>query len=405
MTQYQINVSKEILHHLFSSNDTGLRELLTQVLDQILEQQRTEQINAEHYERTDERQGYRNGYKPHKLVTRVGTITLRVPQIRNGVFSTDLFKRYQRSEQALVLALMEMVLKGVSTRDVSDITAELCGTEFSATTVSELCKNLDPIVQSWSNRPLHGKKYPFLLVDALVIRIRYEHRITSFSALIGVGVDEEGYREVLGLMIGDSESEATWTSFFQSLKNRGLRGVDLVVSDNHRGLVKAVKTSLQGIGWQRCQVHFLRNILGVCPKARQRELAGYLKAVFNAPDIETARKLKAETQAKFAKAAPKAIQVLDSGFEEAVTVFQLPEYYRRRLRTTNCLERLIEEIRRRERVIRIFPNEASAFRLIGALLMEQSDTWITGKRYLSMTEYFQTCKDLASTQSTVVSLY
>lgn len=388
MTQYKINVDQNILHHLFSSNDEGMKNLLEQILNQILEHQRTEQVNAEEYERTEQRQGYRNGYKPRKLTTRVGTITLKIPQIREGVFSTELFNRYQRSEQALVLALMEMVVKGVSTRKISAITEELCGTEFSASTVSNLCKELDPIVTGWNERPLKDSVFPFLIVDALVIKIRDDHRIRSFSSLIATGVNQEGYREILGMMIGDSESEESWSKLFSWLKTRGLKGVDFVVSDHHQGLVKAIATQFQGATWQRCQTHFTRNILGVCPKHLKGKLHGNLRSIFEAPDKETAKEILKTTIKSYETTASKSMDVLEQGFEDATAVLLLPQYYRKRLRTTNSVERLNEEIRRREKVIRIFPNEASAYRLIGALLMEQHEVWSTGRKYFEMDEYW-----------------
>lgn len=389
MTQYQVTVNDEILHHLFSGNDEGLKELLTQVLDQILEYQRTEQLQADRYERNDGRQGYRNGYKPRKIATRVGTLTLRVPQIRDGVFSTELFRRYQRSEQALVLALMEMVVNGVSTRKVAKITEELCGTEFSASTVSGLCKQLDPIVSAWNERSLSGQAFPFLIVDALVLRIREDNRVVSFSALIATGVNQDGYREILGMQIGNSETEESWSKLFAWLKSRGLRNVDLVVSDNHGGLVKAIHTHFQGAIWQRCQTHFTRNILDACPKRLQKELHGKLRTLFEAADTATARKLLQSITEDYSEAARKAIAVLEEGFEDSVAVLNLPERYRKRLRTTNSIERLNQEIRRRERVIRIFPNQESAERLVGALLMEQHETWSTGHRYFDMDEYWE----------------
>jgi putative transposase len=251
MAQYQISVDSKLLHQLFlgNSQDAGVAKLLESVLNQVLEAQATEQLRAEPYERTEERQGYRNGSYPHQLTTRVGTITLRVPRIRGGKFSTELFARYQRSEQALVLALMEMVVNGVSTRKVAQITEELCGTEFSKSTVSELCKQLDPVVTAWNNRPLHDTSFPFVIVDALVLKVREDGRVRSRGALIGIGVNTDGYREVLGVMLGDSESEASWNEFFGWLKSRGLRGVDLVVSDDHGGLVRSIRKQFQGVTW------------------------------------------------------------------------------------------------------------------------------------------------------------
>lgn len=222
MAQYHINLNSEILHHLFQ-NDEGLARLLEQVLNQVLQAQLTEQLHALPYERTEERKGYRNGYYPRKLTTRVGTLTLHVPRARTGEFSTELFLRYQRSEQALVLALMEMVINGVSTRKVAKITEELCGTEFSKSTVSDLCKRLDPIIHAWNQRELEGSLYPFLLVDALVIKVRENERVRSRSILIAIGINEKGYREILGLRLGDSESEDSWTDFFCLVKTTWLK--------------------------------------------------------------------------------------------------------------------------------------------------------------------------------------
>ncbi|GAB6934715.1 IS256 family transposase [Calditerricola yamamurae] len=391
MAHYQITVDAQLLHQLFlrDTKDDALAKLLESVLNQILQAQATEQLRAEPYERTEERQGYRNGTYPHQLTTRVGTLTLRVPRFRNGKFSTELFARYQRSEQALVLALMEMVVNGVSTRKIEQITQELCGTEFSKSTISELCKRLDPVVKAWNNRSLEEKAYPFVLVDALVLKVREEGRVRSRGALIGIGINTEGYREVLGLMLGDSESEASWGEFFSWLKSRGLHGVDVVVSDDHRGLVRAIRRHFQGVTWQRCQTHFVRNILDATPKPLQEEVHGRVRAILEAPDMETARQLLKQTLKAYEEKAPKAMAILEAGFEDATAVLALPEKYRRRLRTTNAVERLNEEIRRRERVIRIFPNRESALRLLGALLMEIDEKWASGKKYLGMTEYLE----------------
>ena len=375
------------MHGLFQG-DEGLAKLLTLVLNQILQSQVTEQIQAEPYERSEERQAYRNGSYPRKLTTRVGTLTLRVPRLRNGRLTTEVFTRYQRSEQALLLALMEMVVNGVSTRKISQITEELCGTEFSKSSVSDLCKRLDPIVQGWNHRSLREHRYPFLFVDALVLKIREEGRVRSRSAMVATGIQEEGHREVLGLMLGDSESESSWNEFFSWLKSRDLRGVDVVISDNHGGLVHAVKKNFQGCTWQRCQTHWMRNILDATPKALQKEVHGRVRAIMEAPDLKTARILLEQVLEDYAEKAPRAMRVLEEGFDDGTAVLMLPERYRKRLRTTNGQERLNEEIRRRERVIRIFPNRESALRLLGALLMEIDEKWQTGHRYLDMSEYW-----------------
>ena len=394
MAQYNITIDSEILHYLFLKGvkDEGMTKLLESVLNQVLQAQAAEQIKAEPYERTEEREDYRNGYYKRRLETRVGNIVLQIPRFRYGKFTTDLFQRYQRSEQALLLALMEMVVNGVSTRKIEEITYELCGSEFSRSTISELCKNLDPIVQGWISRPLNEKRFPFIIVDAMVIKVREEGRVRQRGLLIAIGINEEGYREVLGFMVGDSESEESWGEFFSWLKQRGLYGVDLIVSDQHKGLVRAISQYFQGATWQRCQTHFMRNILDKTPKQLQKEIHGKVRAILEAPDLETARMLLKEVLEEYKEKAPKTMDILEEGFEDATAVLELPEQYRRRLRTTNGLERLNEEIRRRERVIRIFPNRESAIRLIGALLMEIDEKWGSGKRYFDMAEYFEWCR-------------
>jgi len=388
MAQYQITVDSQTLHQLFmtKSKDSGVSALLESVLNQILEAEATEQLKAEPYERTDERQGYRNGSYPHKLTTRVGTLHLRIPRLRNGKFSTEMFARYQRSEQALVLAMMEMVINGVSTRKVTLITEELCGAQFSKSTVSELCKNLDPLVESWNHRPL-TERYPFVVVDAMVTKVREDGRVRMRGLLLAFGVNIKGYRELLGFWVGDSESEASWSEFFADLKRRGLRGVELIVSDQHSGLVKAIRTHYQGVTWQRCQTHFMRNILDSTPKALKEELYPKLRAMLDAPDLQTARLLFSKTVEDYQDRAPKAMKTLETGFDDATAVLILPEKYRKRLRTSNAMERLIEEVRRRERVIRIFPNRESLTRLLGALLIEFDEKWASGRRYLDMAEF------------------
>lgn len=388
MAQYKITEDSQVLHQLFlsESKDSGVSALLESVLNQILQAEASEQLQATPYERTDARQGYRNGTYPHRLTTRVGTLTLRVPRLRCGTFSTEMFARYQRSEQALVLAMMEMVINGVSTRKVSLVTEELCGAQFSKSTVSALCKNLDPVVKSWNHRPLTDR-YPFVVVDAMVTKVREDGRIRARGLLLAFGVNSEGYRELLGLWTGDSESEASWGEFFASLKQRGLKGVELVVSDQHAGLVKAIKTHYQGVSWQRCQTHFMRNILAVTPHALKEELYPRLRAMFDAPDLQTARLLFSKTVEMYHDRAPKAMETLEAGFDDATAVLTLPHKYRQRLRTTNAMERLIEEIRRRERVIRIFPNRESLIRLVGALLIEFDEKWASGRRYFDMAEF------------------
>jgi transposase-like protein len=387
MTQYQLTLDSETVQRLFTG-DGQVGRLLEAVLNQVLNAQVTEQLQVAPYERSEQRQGYRNGYKPRQLTTRVGALTLLVPQVREGQFSTELFARYQRSEQALVLTLMEMVVNGVSTRKVARITEELCRTSFAKSTVSDLCKALDPLVTAWNERDLSAQRFPFVLVDALVVKVREEGRVRAVSALVATGVNAQGYREVLGLRVGDSESERTWQECFIWLKGRGLSGVDLVVSDHHGGLVNAVRVQFQGATWQRCQTHLSANIADATPKALQEEVHARLRPLFDAPDEATARTLLARFVTDYQSKAPAAVVTLERGFDDATAVLALPAPYRKRLRTTNGVERLNEEIRRRERVIRIFPNRDSVIRLVGALLMEQDEVWTTGHRYFDMTAYW-----------------
>ena len=390
MTQINVTLDSEILHGLFSSNgrDEAFSKLLECILNQVLNAQAAEQVGADRYERSEDRSGYRNGFRMRSMTTRVGTIELQVPRLRDGKFSTALFHRYQRSEQALVLAMMEMVVNGVSTRKVGIITEELCGKQFSKSTVSDLCKGLDPVVSEFRNRKLTSK-YPFVIVDALYTKVRENGRVRSKGFLAAIGVREDGRREILGFSVADSESETSWSEFFTSLKSRGLTGVDLVVSDNHGGLVAAVKKQFHNASWQRCQTHFSRNVLDKTPKKLQPEIKQCLREIYTASKIEIARSLRDEMLETYADTAPKAMAVLEKGFDDVMAVMSLPIKYRKRLRTSNSIERLNQEIRRRERVIRIFPNEASLLRLIGALLIEQDEKWSSGKKYLSMEEYYQ----------------
>lgn len=385
MSQYQITLDAAQLQCLFQND--GLKPLLEQVLNQVLQAQVSEAIGAQPHERTDERTTYRNGYRERDLTTRIGTLTLRVPRLRAGTFTPDLFERYQRSELALLACLVEMVVQGVSTRKVSAVVEELCGETVSKSQVSALCQQLDPHVSAWRSRDLSHSAYPFVIVDALVVRVRHDGRVRPRSLLIACGINHDGYREILGFALGDKESEASWSAFFVGLKQRGLGGVDLVVSDSHGGLVNAIRTHFQQAQWQRCQTHLSRNVLDVCPKSEHAALHKALRRVLEADTQAEARQQLTILPATFASSAPKSCDCLEAAFDDAVAVVSLPPSYRKRLRTTNSQERLNEEIRRRERVIRIFPNEPSVERLLGALLMEFDEAFSTNQRYLDMTEY------------------
>ena len=383
MAQFEITVDEADLPKLFTGQ--GLSGLVEQVLNQVLAHQVTAALKAQPGERTPERVGYRNGIREREMQTRIGTITLKVPRTREGEFSPDLWERYQRSEQAFVLALCEMVLQGVSTRKVEEVTQVLCGAAFSKSQVSKLCLVLDPLVKSWRERPLGS--FPFVLVDAIVVKIREEGRVRQCALLIACGIDEAGFRHVLGFALGDKESEASWSEFFASLKSRGLSGVEFVISDDHSGLVKAVGSHFAGATWQRCQAHFLRNLSDACPKAEVEAFLASAKQVLHAPDLVSARTRLRETCKAFAGRCSKAVALLESAFDEVTSVLVLPSKYHRLLRTTNSQERLNEEVRRRDRVIRIYPNRASCERLLGALLMEFDEAMTTGKVYTNMDDY------------------
>lgn len=385
MADIEITIDEEQIEEIASGR--GLAALLRPVLNEILESEMTDHLGAEPHERTEERTGRRNGHYERELTTRVGSIELRVPRARDGTFSTALFDRYQRSEKALVLALMEMVVNGVSTRKVKNITEKLCGKEFAKSTVSDLSKDLDEQVEAWNERPLDDYEYPFVLVDAMQIKVRRQGAVRSTSALVLVGVNEEGYREILGVRLANSESKQSWMETFRWLKQRGLSGVELVVSDAHEGLVDALRLCFQGATWQRCQTHFRRNIIDKTPSSHEDAMHEGLDEIFGADDPDEARRAFNELAANLEGKADRALETLELGLEDATAVLRLPEKYRRRLRTTNALERLIQEVRRREKVIRIFPNEESASRLIGAYLAERHEEWSTGRRYFTMDEY------------------
>lgn len=385
MTDYELKVPGSLLSSLMSDQD-GFARLLEEVLNQVLEAQVSEQLGADRYERSDDRAGYRNGYRPRQLYTRVGPLTLRVPQVRDGRFSTEIFRRYQRSEQAFVLALMEMVVNGVSTRKVSRITEELCGASFSKSTVSQLCTALDARVRVFNERPLG--EFPFLIVDAMYFKARDGDAVRSKTALLVSGINPQGQREILGVRIGDSESQAFWQEMFRWLNSRGLKKVVYVVSDDHNGLVQAAHRCFDGAIWQRCQVHLMRNALSYTASRHKAAMGEGLRRIFGSESAEEARERLAVLVDELAGKADKAMRCLEEGLEDALAVMALPRKYQRRLKSTNMQERLIEEIRRRERVIRIFPNDASALRLIGALLAEKHEEW-QERRYLDMTEFYE----------------
>ncbi len=371
-----------------------LREIVERVVQQVLEAEMTEHIGAAPYERSATRSGHRNGYKPRTLRTRVGTLNLLVPQDREGTFCTRLFSRYQRNEKALCLALMQMYVERVSTRKIKDITEALCGTSFSKSLVSSLAGSLDSELSAWRERRLEGTAYPYLFVDARYEKVRVGHRIVSQGVLIVSAVRDDGFREIVGVGVADTESEATYQELFRSLKRRGLSGVRLVVSDDHEGLKAAIARHFQGASHQRCQVHYARNLLGMVSYARCKELGADLRAIFAAPAREQALRIASSVADKWrGKGNEKVACHLEEHIEECLSCLAFPESHRRRIRTTNGLERLNQQIKRRSRVVRIFPNESSCLRLVTALAVEHSEEWITGRRYLDMVELEGRCPE------------
>jgi putative transposase len=371
----------------FLLDDPGfLREVVERVVQQILETEMTEHLGAAPYERVEGRTGQRNGYKPRALRTRVGTLNLLVPQDREGTFSTRLFSRYQRNEKALVLALMEMYVEGISTRKVKEITEELCGTSFSKSTVSSLAGSLDAELGAWRGRQLEAKGYPYLFVDARYEKVRVDGRVVSQGVLVVSGVRDDGFREIVGVEVADTESEATYQKMFRSLKRRGLSGVELVVSDDHEGLKAAIARHFQGAAHQRCQVHYTRNLLGMVGTKKRKELAEGLRGVFAAPNREVALRLASELADQWRRGHPGVAEHVEEHIEECLTCLTFPESHRRRIRTTNSLERFNQELKRRTRVVRIFPNPEACLRLVSALAVEHSEEWLTGRRYLDMGE-------------------
>jgi len=361
-----------------------LRSIVERVIQEVLDAEMTAHLHTGSYERSAARTGYRNGYKPRELYTRVGTLTLQVPQDRDGTFSTQLFVRYQRSEKALVLALMEMYVEGVSTRKVREITEVLCGTSFSKSLVSELAGQLDTELDAWRHRPLTETTYPYLSVHPRYEHVRQGGRIVSQGVLIVAGVRQDGHREILAVAVADTESEATYHRLFAELKTRGLRGVRLVTSDNHKGLTAAIDRHFQGASWQRCQVHFARDLVKLVGAGRRGEIAADVREIFAATTREQAMAISEAVAARRERSHPAVARLIEEGVEDCLACLAYPLAHRTRIRTTNGLERLNEEIKRRTWVVRIFPNAEACLRLVIALCLEQSEEWVSGRRYLEM---------------------
>ena len=387
MTQLQFNLDMDFLKEsvMHSNLDTVIKSAVVLVLNEYMEKERDEYIHASAYERSSGRRDFRNGYYERELTLSIGKIKLRVPRTRNGEFSTSAFEKYARCDQAFILSMIEMVINGVSTRKVTNIVEQLCGESVSKSFVSSLTQKLDPIVNEWAKRPLNVRYYPYLFVDAMYIKVREHHRVISKAVYIATALTEKNKREILGLSVDHAESYESWNRFFQHLKSRGLQSPQLVISDAHQGLQKAIQREFIGTSWQRCNVHFKRNIFERLPKKDSTEIRTMIKRVFEAVRIEDSRQFKAELISQFGNESKyeKALQILEDGYEDTIQYMSHPVNMHPFIRSTNSLERLNQEVRRRETVIRIFPNTQSAFRLVAAVLMQYQETIYDKKKSLT----------------------
>ena len=372
----------ELLEQVQEQGLDVLPELIRIVLNAAMQAERSEHLQAAPYQHSEERRGYANGYKPKTLRTRVGDITFAVPQVREGGFYPQVLEKGLRSERALTLALAEMYVQGVSTRKVKAITEQLCGVSVSSSTVSQAAAQLDSELEKWRERPLD--EYPFLFLDAYYEQVREDGQVRNLAILVAVGVNSSGKREILGVSVSLSEHEVHWRTFLESLKQRGLGGVQLITSDDHAGLRAARVAVFGGIPWQRCQFHLQQNAQAYVPhKHMQAEVAADIRMVFDAPERATADAYLAKIVAKYEKSASRVSEWLAASLPEGLTVFAFPAAYRKLLRTTNGVERLHREVRRRARVVSIFPNTASCLRLVSAVLAEISEEWLTGRTYIN----------------------
>lgn len=359
-----------------------LREMTGRFLQNMLEEEFADHIGVGRYQRGQERQGYRNGHYQRQLKTRVGSVELSVPRDRDGTFRTELFDRYQRSEKALVLALAEMYMHGVSTRKVTQVVEELCGHSISKSQVSELAKLLDKDLEQWRKRAL-SDEYAYMQLDAIYQKVREGGRVTSMATFVAVGISQLGHREILGCHVATSEHQVEWREFLRILKQRGLNTPDMVVSDDHDGLRSAIQKEFPGALWQRCQVHYMRNFSGKLNQKNKAEMIPLLRDILQAPSLEAAANCKKVLLDRLEdRGLDIVLEWIEETIDDALNVLNIPEQHRKRMRSTNMLERVNEEIRRRTRVIRIFPNRESCTRIITSVCQETSEAW-EGRRYLN----------------------
>ena len=381
MAETKRMTAEQVVSYLLEEDGVDfLRESLRWVVQQLMEVEVCELIGAEHGERSEERLTHRNGYRPRRWDTRAGEIELAIPKLRRGSYFPSFLEPRRRSEQALVAVVQEAYVAGVSTRKVDQVVESL-GLRVSKSEVSRICQGLDEQVEAFRNRPLEGR-YPYLWLDAKVEKVRDGGRVVRKALVLAYAVHESGYREVVGLDVGEAETEAFWRAFLRGLVERGLTGVQLVVSDAHAGLKKAIAQVL-GCPWQRCTVHFLREALGHARREQQPMLAALLRPIFNADTVEQARELLGEALDRLRKPLPKIAALLEDAEDDLLAFSAFPADHWRKLRSTNPLERFNREIGRRTDVVGIFPNDQALIRLAASVVIEQNDEWLVGRRYLS----------------------
>lgn len=383
----QINVTldqDEILRLLADSSGDAFRRVLAAALNAVMRAESDEQLGAGRYERSESRTDSRNGTRERRLTTRVGTIVLEVPRHRSAPFETMVFESYGRSEAALVTTMAEMVVGGVSTAKVGKVMREICGREFPRQSVSAACATPGSAVEDFRGRPLEPGAYPFAMPGATYLKVRGGHRARARALLVAIGLDRSGRKEVLGLALADAETREGWSAFMRSLRDRGLRGMAVVTSDAHEGLVAALHDVWPDAAWQRCQAHFSRNVSDAAPKRLRAGLRSEMTEMLDCRTLAEAAARRDRILADYAEEAPQACERLGAGFDDAMTVMRLPGQMRRCTRTSNCLERLNKEIKRRSNVVGVFPNDGSVVRLVGAPLMEENDRWAAmSKAYYS----------------------
>jgi putative transposase len=385
MAQVDKDVIGQFLQDVFVNRD-GLKNLLEQLLQAAMQSEVASHVSARRHERTDQRRGHRNGFKPRTLATRVGQLELQIPQVRAcEPYHPSMFAKWQRSERALLVTCAEMYFQGVSTRNVREVLEAMCDGEISSMTVSRVAQELDEKLARFRHRRLDATQWPYLHIDARYEKVRVDGRVVSQAVLVAVGFDSQGRREVLDWRVGDSESEATWGELFQQLKDRGLKGLRLVTSDAHTGILAAMRRHFQGVSWQRCRVHFKRELGKKVSYTRLKELMGELVVVFEPQERVECLRRGEEMACKWESRSPSVAKMLREGLEDCLAVLDFPEPHRKRLQSTNMLENLMKRLKKRSRVVGVFPSRVSCDRLLGAQLIEVNEKWsVESRSYFNM---------------------